>query len=379
MKKRIISLLLSMALICICADALAVSGRLNQKMATRSGPGTKYTEEGAYPADTAIEILEIVQTGGTDWCQVEFRYNSKLYRAYTGKKRIDTTKTIPEGNVDPTDDVTLATGEVRYGPGESYAVRKKNVKANTAVQVFKVEGEWALCDYKDGSWIRGYIPVSNLANTQAAPVTPAPTAKVRTRPTNIIEEGLCIDYYGEPYEYGNKSDDFVWLVGELPVMSYFDGVPCVQHTDVYSGPGYNYWRRMLKSGKYPYTGTLDTNLRIYGKENGWIMIRYPSDANGGYRYGWTLPTAVSPSTVDRAAEVEFAWIPALTTGKTFSTEDPDRSLEFAGEGITAGCEVTALAFLDEKREWIYCEYDLDTGYSIELARGFLPADVIRPE
>lgn len=393
MKKRLVSLLLLICLMLPTFASAGVKGTLNDKMATRSGPGTKYTEElGTLPKDTSITVIAQAETNGTVWYQVEFTRNQKLYRCYTGKKRVNvsSSSSIPWESPDYTEDTLIAGADAYYGPGTNYAKRKSGVYKNSTVRVFGVEGEWALCEYKEGSkWARGYIHVDKLQNTVAVPVTPTPvpTAVPTATPEpthraayNIIDRSncLCIDYYGEVYDYTGMSEDFALLVGELPVMSYFDGVPCIRsHTYVYSGPGENYWRRYNSGSGYAYTGTLDTNLRIYGQENGWIMIRYPSDANGGYRYGWVIPAAISVENQNRTPQVEFAYLPAITTRFADATDDPDRSIQYGGTNEAEHIEVTALAFLDENRNWIYCEYNLREGNNVYIARGFLPADSLR--
>ena len=384
--KRLVSWMLALILLAGAVPAMAgVPASLNQKMATRSGPGTKYTEElGTIPMDTQIEVINCVTTNGTPWCLVEFRYNGKMMRCYTGLKRINAYGDLPEGSVDFVKDKVTQGTKAYYGPGTNYAERKGSISKGEEMRVFEVEGDWALVEYKHGgSWERGYIPVSCLNKTVAkatpAPTPkPAPTAAPTPRTANNIldrDQHLCVDYYGNIYDYGHHDDEFVIMVGALPVMSYFDGVPCVKHTDVYSGPSTRYWRRWNSNGSgYAYTGILDTNLRIYGQENGWIMIRYPSDANGGYRYGWVAPTAISAANQARTPAVDFAYLPAVTTDYCDATDDPDRSIQYGGTTVTAHVHVTALAFLDETRRWVYCEYFYQEGVNTWQARGFLPAD-----
>ena len=197
--------------------------------------------------------------------------------------------------------------------------------------------------------------------------------------SNIVDwdRKLCIDFYGNTVSYAGHSEAYAQLVGSLPVMSYFDGVPCMRrHTYVYSGPGSWYWRRW--TGKdYAYTGTLDTNLRVYGEENGWIMIRYPSGTNKGYRYAWTTPEILSAENRRRIRPVEFARIEGKTNNFQDATDDPDVSREFIGSSYGHEADVVMLAFLDWGRYWVYCEFDLETSDGIFRARGFLPADGLR--
>ena len=390
--KRTAFLLALLILLCQAVPAPAsVPARLNQKMATRSGPGTKYTEElGALPQSTQIVVINCVTTNGTPWCLVEFKKDGKLMRCYTGLKRIDTSADLPEGSVDYDKDTVAKTTTVYYGPGTHYAERKGSVSKGEEMRVFEVEGDWALVEYKHGGkWQRGYIPVSTLNNTaaRATPVptaTPAPTPVPTKAPPHDVGFAIwsrdtreAIDYYGNIYNYGNRDDEFIYMAAMLPVMSYFDNVPCVKHTDVYSGPGYDYWRRWLRNGAgYAYTGILDTDLRIYGQENGWILIRYPSDSNSGYRYGWVTPQAISAANQAKTPPVDFAYLPAITTRANDATDDPDRTLEEAGYD-SGSVSVTALAFLDEDRNWVYCEYLLNEGGRHYTARGFIPTRAVK--
>ena len=126
--------------------------------------------------DTSITVISQIETAGTVWYQVEFRYNSQLHRAYTGKKRVNVSDTnIPWENAKYVEDVTTATAEAYYGPGTQYALRRGKVSAKTTVRVFGVEGDWALCEYRENNkWARGYIHVDQLKNTVGVPVTPSP-------------------------------------------------------------------------------------------------------------------------------------------------------------------------------------------------------------
>ena len=130
-------------------------------MATRCGPGTKYTEElGTLPRSTAITLIETVTTRGTPWGMVEFMKNNKKYRAYTGMKRIDAYGPLVYGNDQGTAQILTLTTDVYYGPGYDYAKRKDAVFAGTQLYVFGFENGFYLCDYQQGDkWVRAYFPV----------------------------------------------------------------------------------------------------------------------------------------------------------------------------------------------------------------------------
>ncbi len=73
------------------------------------------------------------------------------------------------------------------------------------------------------------------------------------------------------------------------------------------------------------------------------MIRYLNDANGGYRYGWVFPEAISVANKNRTPAVDFAYFPAVTTRYVDATDDPDRSIQYSGTSISDRIAVPALA------------------------------------
>jgi hypothetical protein len=136
---------------------------LTMKMATRLGPNTAYSEElGTFPQDTAIRVFEQVMGNGIPWVMVEFTYKNRLYRAYTGMKRISVGQSVPWGNDDPAYAKTLRSTEAYYGPGYNYAQHPYDVPANTSLDVYLVENGFIMCDYdRDGELIRAYLPLDS--------------------------------------------------------------------------------------------------------------------------------------------------------------------------------------------------------------------------
>lgn len=375
--KRLLSLILLLCL--LHASALAdIAAEANQKIATRSGPGTKYTEElGTLPMNTKLTVIEMVTTDGTPWCMFEYSNNGKLYRAYTGLKRLNVfSGSIPEGSLSYTDDTVIAAGKGYYGPGTQYAQRKETLSKGMTVRVYSVTGEYALCDYKpSGSkWVRAYVPTAWLQNTQAETIVSG-TAGGLGRAGNIIGKNLCLDYYGEEFNYAGYSDDYAALVGLLPCLDResISGISVIRHSDVYSGPGEWYWRGMKGNA---HTGVLDTDITVYGKEKGWILITYPSDYNQGFRLGFTKPSALSQKDLSRVQKLTLAYEPVLVTRLCSLTDDPFYSLEKVTD-LSAGSELTALAFLDAERSWIYVECQVYLGLNLVTMRGFVSADCLK--
>jgi len=161
MNKRISFLLLLCLLTASLIPALATSAVLNQRMATRSGPGTQHTEElGTLPQDTSITLIHYVQDkNNVPWGLVEFSRNNQLYRAYTGMKRIDTSYTVPLGSDTYYTRTLSRSYTAYYGPGTAYATRGAKAPQGASVRVYDNVNGYFLCDYQSGgSWVRAWLP-----------------------------------------------------------------------------------------------------------------------------------------------------------------------------------------------------------------------------
>lgn len=146
----------------------------NQKLALRSGPGTKYSEIFSIAASSVTDfaIYQQEKGGSAMWGMIEFDSRYGRYRVYTGMKRIDTQESVPMGN---THGVVCQVGgqDVRayYGPGDSYAPVETLLPAWTQVTVFHEEQGYVMADFilpgaKDDQYddekkqlTRAFIPV----------------------------------------------------------------------------------------------------------------------------------------------------------------------------------------------------------------------------
>ena len=146
----------------------AFDGVLNQRMATRTGPGTKYTEDhGSLPESTEIVVYAREDSGGTPWALVEFVRDGKLVRAYTGMKRVDVEQAnLPKTTKKPKTAVVIEDTTVYYGPDAKYYLALDNpVAAGTEVLVYGVDRDFALVEYakEDGDWIRAWVSMPLVA------------------------------------------------------------------------------------------------------------------------------------------------------------------------------------------------------------------------
>ncbi len=297
-KLLVILLCLALLVPVVKADTPA---SLNQRMATRSGPGTQYTEDlGTLPQNTPITLIETVTTKGTPWGMVEFYKNNMKYRAYTGMKRINAYGSVSQGSNSYTDYWLEYDKPVYYGPGYDYAQRSNPVPAGTWMRVFDVQNGFALCDYQSGDrWVRGYIPDLWSVAVTAAPSIKAHTParlnqRMATRsgpgtqytedlgtlpqstPITVVEYVTTrgtpwgmVEFYKNNMKYraytGMKRIDAYGPVA-LGTLDYYEMILPWSAVARY-GPGYDYAARDKD--------VLDgTRLRVFGVENGFYLCDY---------------------------------------------------------------------------------------------------------
>ena len=141
---------------------------LKQRMATRSGPGTQYTELGSYYKEgTAVTAVSAAydDRNGIWWIQTEFTYLGEKRRAYTGLKRLD----MEAGDVQQERAVRSAVVNrsvyAYWGPGYDYTMYKDPIPAGTEGVVWQAENGYAQLEFYDDSMgltRRVWIPESAL-------------------------------------------------------------------------------------------------------------------------------------------------------------------------------------------------------------------------
>lgn len=152
-------------------------GTLNQKMATRTGPSTKYDEPGTFFngkwKGQRVRVISKVNTG-VWWLQVEFTYNGQLMRAYTGLKRVDNVNlnSVPTESVIGTCRLSRSV-KGYYGPGSNYKPMGYAVPANTTCDVIMTENGYVLVEfpyhYKNYEKSRAWVPASQVSGNWSRP------------------------------------------------------------------------------------------------------------------------------------------------------------------------------------------------------------------
>ena len=115
-------------------------GTLNNRLATRTGPGTTYDEPGSFlAAGHQVTVLSKAYDSRNEiwWVQVEFSDNGVRYRAYTGVKRFKdlNLQWIPEEQVIGTCTVTSSMAGY-YGPSYSYKEIARKIPSGVQCKIF---------------------------------------------------------------------------------------------------------------------------------------------------------------------------------------------------------------------------------------------------
>ncbi len=174
--RRGLAVLLALAM-CAAFAAAAADGdtapgipvELNRKMATRTGPGTRFTEPGTFfSAGTVVTAISAAWDGENEiwWIQTEFTYKGELRRAYTGLKRLNmTADMVPTEYVLAESAVLNRTVYAYMGPGYRYTMYRDPVPAGTEGTVWMSENDYAQFEFYDaneGMYRRVWIPESAL-------------------------------------------------------------------------------------------------------------------------------------------------------------------------------------------------------------------------
>ena len=117
-----------------------VTGTLNKRLSTRTGPSTKYDEPGTFlRAGDRVTVLSKAWDDVNEiwWLQVEFRSGGEKYRAYTGLKRFSDVNinSIPEEY--PLGSCTIGYEmEGYYGPSYDYKAIARKLPAGVSCTVY---------------------------------------------------------------------------------------------------------------------------------------------------------------------------------------------------------------------------------------------------
>ncbi|MBR1390685.1 MAG: hypothetical protein IJ567_04440 [Lachnospiraceae bacterium] len=155
------------------------------------------------------------------------------------------------------------------------------------------------------------------------------------------------------------------LEGLLPTLEpQISEVNCNVKTQIYSGPGSDYWYR---EGMYTVSGA-EHGLKVYGFSNEWIMVDAYSEYDQHYHIGWVNRAAIEDQYLFELEQIDFSPINLITTAVIFCTDEPTDGQSVIMQ-IPAKYTLQGLALFDE--DWVYCQCTVDGGMPIRM---FVPRE-----
>jgi len=165
--KKLLSLMLALCIMAVSLPAMAATeARVTEsRIATRSGPATKYTEPGSFlyrGANVTVHSKVWDDRNEMYWLQVEFTSGNEKYRVYTGDWRLSVDLTwVPDEIIE---DYTWFNYNVRgyAGPGYDYHYYQDILLyRDSECRIIEVENDFALVDTSSSSkgWTRVWVPL----------------------------------------------------------------------------------------------------------------------------------------------------------------------------------------------------------------------------
>jgi len=144
-----------------------------ERLSTRSGPGTNYTEAGSYfQSGTWVRAISSAydRANGIWWIQIELSYDGELRRVYTGVKRLQmAADQVPVEETEEGNAIVTRSVYPYWGPGYGYTMYGDKIPAGTSGTVWQREGLYAQFEYRDssGQLRRVWVPENALEEDDA--------------------------------------------------------------------------------------------------------------------------------------------------------------------------------------------------------------------
>lgn len=399
MKKRLICVALAcVLLLSLAPSALAganldsyATGSFSRNYAVYTGPGEYYYRANNGKASYGGGTARIYGIEG-DWMLIGYMVNSSDYRiGYIPRDALSVAGKITGSiNYNLTFDYTIAYADDYCRVTDDPVMNQKmfyTIPEGTAVRVLATMGRpWTYIEVDSPNGpIRGFVwsihlkssaPSGNtgynsgnsfVISPTATPAyqnniwmngvtwaTPNPTAKPTARPTAnpTAVPSYSINFYHD----ANKGD---WL-------PKYQESKITGSWPVYSGPGEYYYRannsKATMGGGY---------CRIYGVENGWVMIGYML-SNGNYRFGYVKQDALP------RANLNIPYLDLKYTTRQLKTEakltDDIAIKRTTLVTLPAGTYVLFLGYVNEANiTWAYVEVMSNNS----IMRGFIHASALQ--
>lgn len=156
---KLITMTCLLAILLTCNALADVPATPNQRLSFRTGPNTKYVELYTLPQSTQITAIEYEEGNGVTWVLVEYEFEGKVCRAYTGLKRMTVHGDIPWASNGSRSAAIGGDFTVLAAPVANAAYRGQLYDGDV-VEILDYEGSYAwieFYDYEHNAPSRGYI------------------------------------------------------------------------------------------------------------------------------------------------------------------------------------------------------------------------------
>ena len=346
----------ALMLLASATGALAgVRATPNQDLGLRTGPNREYAWLDTMPQSTSITAYEYEEGNGVTWVLVQYTYRGKVYRGYTGLKRMTVHGDIPWAAHIYAGAAVIDDCSVLAAPTDRAAWRA-NLSLGDYVSILEFEGDYAFIEFYDveaDANSRGYVE-SWLLDSDAL------DGEAEYVDGNIDEE---LDIYGgDEYIDGYSGyDSSDWEDEEYPYIPAIEAVP----------------NQKLALRGCPDTGSVwlsqlskSTEITVLEREKGngveWVLIEFYR--KGAWERAYTPKYRVDvedyvPWADHMDIECEAAW-----DGAIYAVPDYDgayRGWLDAGESVTLLEYDGPFAFI----EFFDDDNDRDN-------RGYVPIDML---
>ena len=322
-----------------------VTVTLNQRLATRTGPGTQYDEPGSFlSAGSRVTALSKAydQRNGIWWVQVEFSSGGNRYRAYTGAKRFDNLNLsyLPEERVLGYCFIPFSTITGYYGPSYSYQQIARAIPGRTDVDI---------------------IAVAKGSGTTFYQIEFYDSGIGRSRRAWVDFNDVSRDYFYDdeaPRSSSGSSGGSSYQIPQFPWQSYAVSLrnPYVERIRPQCGPGYNYavFASMNGSTKL-YNPRNITYLNVHFLVGDWAYIEF-GYTDGVLRFGFFEKSLFDPS-------VSWGSVPAYTLQPEKTGTITTQTTPYNGPGTHCGsyssCRLSAGSTVYacmESNGWYLCRF-----------------------
>ena len=150
-------------------DPVGITATLVERIATRTGPGTRFDEVGSFfQAGATVQVLSKVwdPVNTLYWYYLDFTKGDTHYRGYAVHTRVDLDPSLVPDEPEGVRATIVQRTENYFGPGADYKAHTDRISAGTSGYIYAWENGCVLFEWHDRYQDldrRAWIPESNVA------------------------------------------------------------------------------------------------------------------------------------------------------------------------------------------------------------------------